>query len=75
MNDKLKLLDFKCDYPNCPCLALIGIYRETCWWNTCVFHLIYYKLKYSKYKYGWCLADWLFRLPLVSRLWNWWCKR
>jgi len=70
--DPLYPSDFRCDYPSCVCLPLFEVYDKDRWFYTCIFHFI--QLRVWK-KYGWCIAEWLFRIPLIPYVWNWYAKR
>jgi len=72
MRNRLYPSDFKCDYRGCRLLPLVEvIYEEDDWhWSyLCLFHFIQYWIV-NKGEIGYCLADWLCRMPLVSRIWN-----
>jgi len=71
MTEKLLVSDFRCDYPRCPCISFVEVFKTDRWFYLCFFHFVL--LKPWKWA-GWSLADWMYRLPLISRLWNWWAK-
>ena len=75
--DKLTIRDFKCDVPHCPCISFVEVYvhdKDHNYWSyLCLVHFLLAKF-FSKHEIGWCLADWIFRLPLTHTLWNWTCK-
>jgi len=55
---------------SCNYFPFAEVYGKECWWYECLPHF----LLHHSWNKGWCLADWLYRFPLVSRLWNWWAK-
>jgi len=69
--EALTISDFHCDICNLPSFAEIFNSEAGCWWYECLPHFL---LRRSWRNNGWSLADWLYHLPLVSRIWNWWAK-
>ena len=74
--------DFKCDYPGCHLLPIAEMYPPIGkgmawgWFYFCLPHFITeYLIKKNPRIAGWCIAAWLGRLPLVSRLWNLYCTK
>ena len=83
MNDvSLARMDFKCDYPRCFLLPFAEVYppigenpENWGWCYLCLPHFITeYLIKKNPRIGGWCIAEWLGRLPLVSWLWEFHCK-
>lgn len=77
MKEKLFFSDFCCDIPNCRGLSFVEIYvsdeNNHYWSYLCLPHFILAQI--FKHEFGWCLADWLFRIPFISKIWNWWVKQ
>ena len=78
MRDPLEVSDFRCDCHRCHFPSIFEIYpnaliaEEHCWYYFCFYHFLKYRV--WKGGFGWCLAEWVTRIPLVSRIWNWWAK-
>lgn len=68
-NGVLLKTDFCCD--RCKLLSFVEVYGKESWWYECLPHFI---LKES-WKKGWCITDWLYRLPLIKQFWDWWAKQ
>jgi len=84
--DSLIIDDFRCDYHHsCRILPFAEVIwskdesekpllqKEWCWSYLCLPHFVQ-EVIIRKHKVGWSLAEWLTRLPLLRRLWNWWAK-
>lgn len=76
--DRLNVTDFFCDHHNCRLLNMFEVYpkNEDCWYYFCLCHFIKYRVWKEKggEGWGWCLADWITHIPLITRIWNWWVK-
>jgi len=74
MKDPLNRSDFKCDYPGCRLLPFAEVFPsgKEYWGYLCLLH---FSQEYviRKIPMGWCVAEWISRLPLASWLWNFYC--
>jgi len=83
MNDEsLTRMDFKCDYRGCYLLPFAEVYPPIGkgiegwgWSYLCLPHFVMeYLIRKNPRIGGWCIAEWLGRLPFVSWLWEFHCK-
>jgi len=70
--------DFLCNYRGCKFLSFVEVYPPLDHpdWGWCYLCLPHFVQEYliKKVKMGWCLAEWLFHLPGVHWLWEFYCK-
>jgi len=75
--NKLIARDFKCDVRGCRGLSFMEVYvhdpDRSYWSYLCLPHFILTLI--FNHDNGWCLAEWVFHLPLVHELWNWWASK
>ena len=70
--------DFKCDHSGCRLPALFEVYWKNeegfHWSQLCLLHFV----KHRAWRDGWCLAVWLFKIPIFGRiidvLWDFFCR-
>jgi len=79
--DELPLtrIDFTCDYPGCSLLSFAEVFPDLGkggfghWSYLCLLHFI--KEQWiRKLDLGWTLAAWLYKLPFVNWLWEFYVK-
>ena len=74
----LTRIDFTCDYPGCGLPSFAEVYPDLGknpmggWSYLCLPHFIQEQIVFKK-DMGWTLAAWLYRMPFVRWLWNFYC--